>query len=757
MAARAGSTDLLASLLAAKQKAEAAPVPAPFSFQQFAQQGNKAAQDAAYGLTDFIGNEGKRLWDGKFGIDTLAQSLPSLAQSGPTNLLEALKTQRGGWANSDLQSQRDRGDMGQAAGGALDLSLLASAVGPTIRGAKAAGEGFADFALRTEPGMRMFGYESKNVAPTFAGPLSKTADHKALDLAKELARKGSNRDDIWNQTGWFQGENKKWRYEIDDSGSTRIAHPFPSTDFTGKLSEALDHPDLYAAYPDLAEAGSTLRGSIGPEGGWGAYQAPQKGGLFRKPVSENVAATSEGRIIPAEVDIGRQNLTHEIQHAIQQREGFDLGSNPKSAAAIQKAQEQGLTPQDIYRLDPGEVEARNAARRRNLTPEQRQAMPPWETADPTTISQEAVQPKIFNPSQLNIMGFWSGSDDGKPLLSSLLERFRKPNAAPAIEGQYTVAPPTSIDDIAPDSFFAPQGARQDLTPLSPSDGMPVTAPAQYDPQTGAWAGGDSMTGAGAKNAATLAEALAKRNAKPPGYDDWSPEWRAAFDKGLPMDTASRMARAREQGFTTPVYHGTTSDFPAFDGIAISPEMDIGTHVGNAAQANNRITDRFPGGVRDVKSGGRIMPLLANIQNPLRLKDPNMWTEGKVVEQLEQLSHPGFPLDRPMRKGIGAGEIKREIRGQGNDGIVYANDGEGPGDSYIAFDPSQLRSTSAAFDPANVGKPNLLGMGPVLQDWNGALVNKKLEELLAQYGMFGAYGLGTATGLKALSETQNPSR
>lgn len=51
----------------------------------------------------------------------------------------------------------------------------------------------------------------------FAGRRAKTADLNALAKAEELASSGASRDAIWNETGWFQGPDKQWRFEIDDS------------------------------------------------------------------------------------------------------------------------------------------------------------------------------------------------------------------------------------------------------------------------------------------------------------------------------------------------------------------------------------------------------------------------------------------------------------------------------------------------------------------------------------------------------------
>jgi len=58
-----------------------------------------------------------------------------------------------------------------------------------------------------------------NAVRMFAGPMARTADQEALSRAQQLAQSGSPREQIWNDTGWFQGVDGKWRFEIDDSGA----------------------------------------------------------------------------------------------------------------------------------------------------------------------------------------------------------------------------------------------------------------------------------------------------------------------------------------------------------------------------------------------------------------------------------------------------------------------------------------------------------------------------------------------------------
>lgn len=57
----------------------------------------------------------------------------------------------------------------------------------------------------------------------FAGRLAKTADQEALARAERLAAEGADRNAIWNETGWFQGPDQKWRFEIDADGFRKSA------------------------------------------------------------------------------------------------------------------------------------------------------------------------------------------------------------------------------------------------------------------------------------------------------------------------------------------------------------------------------------------------------------------------------------------------------------------------------------------------------------------------------------------------------
>ena len=70
------------------------------------------------------------------------------------------------------------------------------------------------------------------------------------------------------------------------------------------------------------------------------------------------------------------SLTHELQHAVQGLEGFENGTTSS-------------VDEDYHRV-VGEVEARNARRREQMTREERLAKPPWETEDVPEAEQKLI-------------------------------------------------------------------------------------------------------------------------------------------------------------------------------------------------------------------------------------------------------------------------------------------------------------------------------------------------------------------------------
>lgn len=139
----------------------------------------------------------------------------------------------------------------------------------------------------------------------FAGVKSKTLDLKSVNKAHELVGKGVvDKEDIFKQTGFFTGTDGRLRYEIPDKNAKIVKSPYEST-----LGEVLDHPELFKAYPHLKDVYTEIDPSLHPKG---AYYDPKNNTIvFGKEASKDKSV-----------------MMHEIQHAIQEYEGFNKGGAP---------------------------------------------------------------------------------------------------------------------------------------------------------------------------------------------------------------------------------------------------------------------------------------------------------------------------------------------------------------------------------------------------------------------------------------------
>ena len=289
----------------------------------------------------------------------------------------------------------------------FDLGTLGMATGAYDGGRYWASTGDPSLlAASALPGGKAAALPAAKMLGIFAGIGAKTADHSALELAQKMASSGTPRESIWKETGWFRGVDDKWRHEIDDS---RMPPPLPEwtkqgwgqspADSVGRGVSGADavvqHPALAGAYPDL----DSLR--------VGVNAAPAQSGAYQ-PGRIGVGAPTPGA--------ARSSLLHELQHAVQAQEGFAFGGNPvagRNAFAASPSDQKLLDTANAVLADParssehafaqslkddvekrlglsrdiagsnyykslaGEVEARAVEARRDLTPAQRAARPPW--------------------------------------------------------------------------------------------------------------------------------------------------------------------------------------------------------------------------------------------------------------------------------------------------------------------------------------------------------------------------------------------
>jgi len=207
----------------------------------------------------------------------------------------------------------------------------------------------------------------------YAGEQALNADLTALQRAKQAVDSGADPEQTRQETGWHKWEDGKWRFEIDDSQAKQKL--FSDKGYFGeqfnryvlnegdkpdgysslKVGDILDHSALFDAYPNLADI------RIVPEKGTGASFSSGQGdpviGIGTdKPMKDVKSA-----------------ILHEIQHAIQEQEGFARGG---SVGEFMSPADNELAA-DQYKKLAGEVEARDTQARAGMSAEERKLNKPY--------------------------------------------------------------------------------------------------------------------------------------------------------------------------------------------------------------------------------------------------------------------------------------------------------------------------------------------------------------------------------------------
>jgi len=303
----------------------------------------------------------------------------------------------------------------QAARLVRQAALAGGKVGKSL--GKYAGEEFNATLLGERPNT-MLGAITPTPRFIFVGENSKTWNKANAAKAVELEKAGASPEDIWSTTGTFRGPEGKLRQEISDQNLA--IKDYRNTG--GAI--VINHPELQAGYEQIPR-GIKVRPSSQIEG-LAAYEAPKReldwqmgeGGTIHVPSGEHLP---------------RDIYAHELQHAVQAKEGFARGGSPSQMILVledlaKKKREEArtffdlstnndpLNPQiikpgarqkglalekqarlledkammayhseqakmDLYNQLAGEAEARAVQARINMTPAERQAKFPYESYD----------------------------------------------------------------------------------------------------------------------------------------------------------------------------------------------------------------------------------------------------------------------------------------------------------------------------------------------------------------------------------------
>jgi len=206
---------------------------------------------------------------------------------------------------------------------------------------------------------------------------------------------------------------------------------------------------------------------------------------------------------------------------------------------------------------------------------------------------------------------------------------------------------------------------------------------------------------------------------------------------LPMDHASRMQRAQEQGYTVDAYHGTAAKpFDAFDTsdnrvayLSDNPQVantfakkdypaDV---VSQIPDSNASLWNKLKGYVtgkppmkeytfqswRSTPDGGYVIPTKINTEGFREIDWPTYWKENGYAGSSNQ-RHGQAPNEWDWL----AGDIVAQAEKAGLPGVTFRNIAENGRQhtEYAVIDPTRIRSRFAAFDPAQKGSANLLASG-----------------------------------------------
>lgn len=267
---------------------------------------------------------------------------------------------------------------------------------------------------------------SDNIRFSLAGERGAAAADKAeertirmdnLSVAKDMEKNKKKAKAIKAATGWERGADGKWRYEMPDVILRDPKEWINKKTLT--LSDIVEKPnDLFKEYPELFDAYPELKDVKIQKG-----RAKMGGSYYDNTITLNLGYIREAiksgwdTYYKTSTRLLKMSLVHEIQHYIQEKEGFAQGGNSEMIVdknaldAIEKLRaEKEAVAKEFYAMSPdeqqrrkyeinnryndltkqierlekssrigydgykrlsGEVEARNVSARLNMTPEER--------------------------------------------------------------------------------------------------------------------------------------------------------------------------------------------------------------------------------------------------------------------------------------------------------------------------------------------------------------------------------------------------
>jgi len=210
----------------------------------------------------------------------------------------------------------------------------------------------------------------------FIGKGAKTWDAIAAQKAEEMLKAGHDPRKVWSETGTMRGVDGHLRQEIPDNTAKWLRN-LPFERRMEPMNNVISHDDLYAAYPHTGDITTLFNQNVNAEGGAGSYH-------FNPTVKRGVINIESGG--SNAIQNAKSTGLHELQHAIQQREGWAQGGSPDGMRQVLGNGElTGLySPEELhnaYRNLAGEAEARLTQSRMGMDAAQRLQSYPYDMLD----------------------------------------------------------------------------------------------------------------------------------------------------------------------------------------------------------------------------------------------------------------------------------------------------------------------------------------------------------------------------------------
>jgi hypothetical protein len=500
----------------------------------------------------------------------------------------------------------------------------------------------------------------------------------SLDAAKAMAAAGKSSEEIRAVTGWFPGTyDGKLRYEIPDSkasfASTDVYNEKTTQAYGGqafnritvssmidrvksgkvvKLSDVFQHDELFAAYPEAANisffpiAGNVVQGSHRVIDG-------------KDVITATITIAADGSISAASTS----TILHELQHFIQQREGFAVGGSPDNLVTASDLTDAAKFGDGMRGIQKYEAEIAGLVR---VLEEERAKKSFMGFGGPNQKTIKALEDSIARVQE-SVNSIWAYQKknlniDKDSTRASLLSAINRVDSK--LGGTWVLTKRNEGLDmlyrlLSGEIEARDVQARQNLTP----EQLRATAP--YSSENIAKEDAIVMFGSGGPQASMSMPS--------PEAQRIDQEYMAAVEAG-DMAKAQRIVdeAAYNAGFRKKGYHGTHKDFTVFNRL-FAAKQRVGLRLDTVG---SWFTDSA--NIAKTLYGPKVVQAYLSLRNPLRFegigglqnfRDEVTETHGSVENFRKWASQNGYD-------GV-------EISGDFVDGELQT--------VRIAFDPNQIKS------------------------------------------------------------------